>query len=242
MPIALRRCCLRTWPRRSAASESASSQPISCHAPPRGRRRGRRRRSGSSYTSRIAGPLGQMWPREKTSSRSARTSVMRPSSTVITRPHMASQRLHVRNFSSAAMRERVVRNLAAASPANGRLDRRIFRPEAHPHAPRDRKGHDERYPGARAVGARRVTASRNDEEHFACDDDGCLNDPSYGAREEPLALYDTDPMSDGVELVGERVGGAVVTGNHDDRASTSFSLLPHAGFLRRPSGAAQKHP
>jgi hypothetical protein len=44
----------------------------------------------------MAGPLGQMWPREKTSSGSPRRSTTRPSSTVASIPHMASQTLHVR--------------------------------------------------------------------------------------------------------------------------------------------------
>jgi len=61
-----------SWSRRIARSRAAVSARASSHdtrSQPRAvRRTGARRRSGSSSTSRIAGPLGQMCPREKGSS------------------------------------------------------------------------------------------------------------------------------------------------------------------------------
>ena len=83
---------------RAATSSSASSQPISSQ-PSRVRRSGRRRRSGSSWTSLSATALGQMWPRLKGSSSSPRMSTMRlAASASMAMPHIASHRLQVRKW------------------------------------------------------------------------------------------------------------------------------------------------
>ncbi|CUR53883.1 exported hypothetical protein [metagenome] len=96
MPTASRPCSLVAAASPSATRSKASSQPISsqCGCPSRRiRLTGRRSRSGSAYTSAMAIPLGQIWPRESGSSRLPRTETTVRSSTVSSRPQIASHRL-----------------------------------------------------------------------------------------------------------------------------------------------------
>ena len=89
-------CSLTRAVRRRSISANASSQLTSTCAPSR-RTRGRRRRSGSSWSAPSVEPFGQMKPCENGSSASPRMRVTWPSSTSSCSPHVASQSGHVLN-------------------------------------------------------------------------------------------------------------------------------------------------
>src|SRR5690242_16223489 len=88
-------CSRITAPRRSATTPYASSQLASVSTPSR-RTRGWLNRSGSLSSSAKLAPFGQMKPLLKTSSRSPRAPVTRPSEMVSVRPQVASQRGQIR--------------------------------------------------------------------------------------------------------------------------------------------------
>ena len=86
----------RSSRKRSSMNANASSHETSSK-PPSGRRSsGARRRSGSSCSSAIDAPFGQMKPLLKTSSASPRTFTIRSPSSVSSRPQVASQSGQVR--------------------------------------------------------------------------------------------------------------------------------------------------
>src|SRR5689334_25325394 len=88
-------CSRITSPSRSATTAKASSHVASASAPSR-RIIGRVNRSGSLSSSAKLAPFGQMNPALKTSSRSPRAPVTRPSSMVSVRPQVASQNGQIR--------------------------------------------------------------------------------------------------------------------------------------------------
>ncbi len=86
----------RRAPSRSATTAKASSQVASVSSPSR-RTSGRVSRSGSLSSSAKLAPFGQMNPALKTSSRSPRAPVTRPSSMVSVRPQVASHSGQIRS-------------------------------------------------------------------------------------------------------------------------------------------------
>src|SRR5829696_1434322 len=93
---------------------NAASQLAGASSPSAPRTSGVRRRSGSSWRSRIATPLGQRKPREKTSSASPRTLTTSSPRSVSSRPQVASQNGHVRNAARSMPREPTRRSGAVA--------------------------------------------------------------------------------------------------------------------------------